>query len=162
MSRHLFLALLLGACRKQAPLMPVATATDQPADQPAEIAELVANFERVHFDFDEATLGAEAQRRLKRNAEILSEHPDIRIEVQGHADERGTTDYNLALGAERARAVVTALRALGVAPDRVVSTSFGEEEPRAQEHTELAWAENRRAEFRITWASGTAVVGTVR
>ena len=79
---------------------------------------------------------------------------DIKVEIQGHADERGTTDYNLALGQKRSDSVKSYLVSAGVAPSRLSSISYGEEQPLDMAHTEIAWSKNRRAEFRITWGGG--------
>ena len=84
----------------------------------------------------------------------------MKVEIQGHADERGTTEYNLALGQKRAAAVRQFLLAEGVAPSRLSTISYGEEKPRAAGESETAWAQNRRAEFRITWSGDALVQGT--
>ncbi|MCA9297616.1 MAG: OmpA family protein, partial [Phycisphaerales bacterium] len=80
---------------------------------------MVANFQRVHFEFDSATLTKASKDALSANATILQAHPRMSIQVEGHADERGTTDYNLALGQKRAQAVKEHLALLGVSSDRV-------------------------------------------
>ncbi len=116
---------------------------------PAAIEELQANFERVHFALDSASLTLEAQEALDANASILQEYPRLQIEVQGHADERGTVDYNLALGQRRARSVVDFLARQGIASTRLSVVSFGEERPLRSGSSEVAWAANRRAEFRV-------------
>lgn len=103
----------------------------------------------VHFDFDSYRLDAEAQRVLEANAEWLRANPRSKVEIEGHCDERGTIEYNLALGARRARAVRDQLVALGIDPDRLSTISYGEELPLCYEHTEKCWARNRRAHFVI-------------
>jgi peptidoglycan-associated lipoprotein len=85
----------------------------------------------------------------------MLEHSDIKIEVQGHADERGTTEYNLVLGQRRADAVVNYMVSKGVPGSRIRSVSYGEERPLDPATTEVAWAMNRRAEFRITYSGDT-------
>lgn len=128
---------------------------------PTELAELVDNFSRVHFALDSDVLDDGARAALSANAEILWRHPEVTVEVQGHADERGTVDYNLALGQRRGAAVVQLLVAHGVAPSRLDLVSFGEERPLDAASGEVAWAENRRAEFRVLHGAAT-VHGTVQ
>ena len=89
----------------------------------------------------------------------MSQFPSITVEVQGHADERGTTEYNLALGDRRAEAVRRYMTHAGVPTARISTVSFGEERPLATGSSEVAWAENRRAEFRVV-ASAEGVMGT--
>lgn len=113
------------------------------------VQELAANFSRVHFDYDSARLTEDAKSALAANASILADHPELQVEVQGHADERGTIDYNLALGQRRANTVVSYLTNQGVAPSRLPVITYGEERPLARGSVETAWAQNRRAEFRI-------------
>jgi peptidoglycan-associated lipoprotein len=130
------------------------------AAEKAAVDALLANFGRVHFDTDSSRLGPDAQDALAANAAILVEHPGLRVEVEGHADERGTIDYNLALGQRRAAAVVDWLVARGVPPGRLRVTTYGEERPLDRRPVEVAWAENRRAEFRVVTGGG-GVRGTV-
>ena len=139
--------------------LPGAQLTEAQAAQAAAVAELLANFQRVHFETDSSMLTLDAKNALTDNASILREHPDLRVEVQGHADERGTVDYNLALGQRRARRVTGWLETNGVEPMRLRSVTYGEEFPLVDGHDEHAWSKNRRAEFRIT-AGRHAVVGT--
>jgi peptidoglycan-associated lipoprotein len=136
---------------------PVQTAGPAVTQQQA-IDALVDNFSKVHFATDSASLDAGGQAALTENARILRDHGQIKVEVQGHADERGTIDYNLALGQRRANAVVDYLVSQGVAPSRLPIVSYGEERPAASGSTEVAWAENRRAEFRVI--GGEGVQGT--
>jgi len=144
--------LSFGACKKQvgAPAPePMAEFPPVPPTQEEAVDQLAANFARIHFELDSSSLDGESKRLLEANAAILQEYPDIRIEVQGHADERGTTDYNLALGMRRAEAVRGYMLQLGIAPSRVTTISFGEERPLAEGSGESVWARNRRAEFRV-------------
>ncbi len=127
----------------------------------AAVAELVANFSRVHFETDRADLTLDARAALEANAALLREHRELTVEVQGHADERGTIDYNIALGQRRARAVVDYLVSMGVAPSRLPVISYGEERPLVASASETAWAQNRRAEFRVV-GGPSRVVGTTR
>ena len=120
---------------------------------------MLENFQRVHFDFDSFKLSEGSKAALQANAEIMIRHADLQVEVQGHADDRGTSEYNLALGEKRAQAVQAYLTAFGVRQDRVGVISFGEEKPLARGQGESTWSKNRRAEFRVVTgadeASGT-------
>jgi peptidoglycan-associated lipoprotein len=121
--------------------------------------ELMANFARVHFETDSSTLDEDGKAALQTNAQILQQYPELKVEIQGHADERGTTDYNLALGQRRANAVVSFMTSQGVAASRLPVVTYGEERPLDQRSGEVAWAQNRRAEFRVL-SSGGNVQGT--
>lgn len=98
----------------------------------------------IYFDFDSSTLRADARETLKADAEWLKKNPAVRVTVEGHCDERGTTEYNLALGAKRAQAAKDYLVTLGVAADRLSTTSFGSEAAVCREHSEDCWQKNRR------------------
>ena len=104
----------------------------------------------VYFDYDDAGLSQTARDRLAANARFLSERPEFVVTIEGHCDERGTTEYNLALGERRAKAAADYLMSLGVAADRVKTVSYGKEVPLCQESTEDCWARNRRAHFAVT------------
>jgi peptidoglycan-associated lipoprotein len=153
--------LLVSACKKKTPdaastqgaVTPAASATAAPAERPDHINELVANFEKVFFDTDSSEIDIASRKVLDRNAAILQEHMDVRVQVQGHADERGTVDYNLQLGNERADAVKDYLVNQGVGSDRITVISFGEEMPASTGHHESSWAQNRRAEFVVQWGT---------
>ena len=84
---------------------------------------------------------------LKENADWLKGNPAVRVQIEGHCDERGAADYNMALGAKRAQAAMDYLATLGVAANRLSTISYGEEIPVCREHTEDCWAKNRRARF---------------
>lgn len=101
----------------------------------------------LHFDTDTDNLDVDARRVLREVAAQLFEHPEARLLVGGHADERGDTAYNLALGERRAQAAREYLARLGIDPSRVQLTSFGEEHPAVAGHDDGAWAMNRRDEF---------------
>ncbi|HWI41876.1 MAG TPA: OmpA family protein [Verrucomicrobiae bacterium] len=103
---------------------------------------------RIHFDFDSAVLSEEARQALQANAERLRERPATLV-IAGHCDERGSDEYNLALGEKRARAAMEYLLALGVPEERVSFVSYGEEMPLDPGHDEDAWAKNRRDEFEL-------------
>ena len=103
----------------------------------------------INFDFDRYSLQPEARQTLKANAKWLKDNPSGRIEIEGHADERGTNEYNLALGARRAQTVKDYLSALGIASDRLSTISYGEELPVCKGQGESCWQKNRRAHFVI-------------
>lgn len=105
--------------------------------------------EMVHFDYDRADLNGEARAILDRKVPILNGNQGIRIRVDGHADERGTIEYNLALSLRRAGSVKEYLAGFGISPERIEVAAFGEERPLVQGENEAAWARNRRAEFHI-------------
>ena len=170
MNRLLLIPLVLmmacESCKKKVDTNPVPDEAPPPVEEkvkappPAPVAEMMKNFERVYFDFDSDILSGESKSNLDANATIMTQYPDIKLEIQGHADERGTTDYNIALGQKRSDAVVRYLLARGVSSSRVKSVSYGEERPLDGRSTETAWAQNRRAEFVITWSGDAPVKGT--
>lgn len=104
----------------------------------------------VHFDYDESDIKPEAERILRDKVDILRANPGLKLRIEGHADERGTTEYNLALGARRAQAVKDFFTGFGLEAPRFETTSLGEERPLVARSDEDAWAQNRRAEFVIT------------
>jgi len=104
---------------------------------------------RIHFAFDSSELTSESRAILKRKAEIMEVYPTLTLVVEGHCDERGTVEYNLALGDRRARAAYEYLKTLGVSESRMSIVSMGEERPLDPGHDEAAWAMNRRDEFRV-------------
>ncbi len=107
-----------------------------------------ASLERViHFAFDSSSLDDESRGIIKANAAYLAANPQARVTLEGHTDERGTREYNLALGERRAQSVERALRAGGIASNRISTVSFGEEKPVAPGQGEQAWGQNRRVEF---------------
>ncbi|MFA4947298.1 MAG: peptidoglycan-associated lipoprotein Pal [Candidatus Krumholzibacteriia bacterium] len=111
-------------------------------EKPAEIAVLL---EDVFFDFDKYTINEEYKQVLMKNAEILMANPSKKLLVEGHCDERGTIEYNMALGEKRARAIVDFCTTYGIKSDRISWISYGEEKPFDTGHDESAWAKNRRA-----------------
>lgn len=104
----------------------------------------------IHFDYDSYELDNSAKTTAKSNAEILLKSDvSTKIQIEGHTDERGTSEYNMALGAKRARAALEALRSHGVESSRMSTVSYGEDVPVDPAHTESAWAKNRRAHIKI-------------
>ncbi len=115
----------------------------------ADLEAVASKLQRIHFDFDQYTLSPEARDILAANAALLKAHPDLKIRIEGHCDERGSDEYNLALGERRAVAARDYLVSLGVAADRLSTISYGEEMPLDPASNEAAWAKNRRAEFKV-------------
>lgn len=101
----------------------------------------------IYFDYDKDVVKAEFQALVQAHAKFLSENRTRKIRLEGHADERGSREYNMALGQRRADAVRKAVSVLGVSGDRVETVSFGEDKPKSSGHDEAAWAQNRRVEI---------------
>jgi peptidoglycan-associated lipoprotein len=110
----------------------------------------------VYFDFDRYDLSADARATLRANADWLKGNPSTRVEIEGHCDERGTNEYNLALGAKRAQAAREFLSTLGISADRLSTISYGEEIPVCKEPNESCWKQNRRARFVIVQGRSTS------
>ena len=169
----LFAALALAACSSTPDEAPVVTATPAktttaPTTTPAAPAAPTAvaidkNDPRmltmkqpgnlltersVYFDYDQFVIGASYQALVSAHAVFLIKNPSYTVTIEGNADERGSTEYNLALGQKRADAVKAALVALGAKSAQIETISFGKEKPRNTAHTEAAYAENRRADLR--------------
>ena len=101
----------------------------------------------VNFGYDSYVLDSNAKKVMKNNIDILKDQTSIKVQVEGHCDERGTEEYNLALGERRARASKDYLVGLGIADNRINTISYGESKPFAEGHNEDAWQQNRRAHF---------------
>lgn len=101
----------------------------------------------VFFGYDDFTVATKYQPVVERHGKYLAQHASVQIRVEGNADERGSAEYNLALGQKRAEATVRALRVYGVKDSQLEAVSWGKEKPRAQGHDEAAWAENRRVDL---------------
>jgi peptidoglycan-associated lipoprotein len=114
-----------------------------PFVQEKPVSQLV--LDDVFFDFDRYNIKDEYKSVLQRNAELLRANPDKKLRVEGHCDERGTNEYNMALGEKRAKAAVDFYTTYGIKPDRLTWISYGEEKPFDPGHNETAWAKNRRA-----------------
>jgi peptidoglycan-associated lipoprotein len=149
----LSLALLAGCENGAGDAKPVATAHADPgssaliAAPPSELdlnAKLVNVGDRVHFELDRYDLTPEGLATLRQQAALLQNYPQFVVTIEGHADERGTREYNLALGERRADAVRNYLTTLGVSPDRVTVISYGKERPECPEASEGCWSQNRR------------------
>lgn len=116
-----------------------------------KLTEEKARFENedIYYEFDSSTLLPVAQEILKKKAAYLKANPKIKVVIEGHCDERGTNEYNLALGDRRAKSALSFLANIGVESSRMSAISYGEERPVDPGHTEEAWAKNRRAHFVI-------------
>jgi peptidoglycan-associated lipoprotein len=126
--------------------LPEVRAEPEPAEVPAK-----EEFPKVdiYFEYDSSALTPESQDNLRDNAKWLEENPDASVIIEGHCDERGSNEYNMALGDRRAKSVKTFLVDLGTAAQRITTISYGEEKPVDPGHDETAWAKNRRAHFVI-------------
>ncbi|MFO7568674.1 MAG: peptidoglycan-associated lipoprotein Pal [Smithellaceae bacterium] len=105
------------------------------------------NIQNIYFDFDRSSIRPDAREILKANVDIFRQNPNAKVIVEGHCDERGTTEYNMALGERRAQETKQYLVNLGMDASRIVTISYGEERPADDRSTEDAWAQNRRAQF---------------
>lgn len=126
------------------------TRPDSDLEESERIAEAARNLKPVFFAFDKFELDAEARSVLANNARWLRANPDVKVWIEGHCDERGTDEYNLALGEKRARAVRAYLVQSGIPAADLRTISYGEERPFALGHDESAWRLNRRGHFRPT------------
>jgi peptidoglycan-associated lipoprotein len=113
----------------------------------AEKANAQGLLKPIHFDFDKADIRPDAQQTMTADAGRIREHGSLKVRIEGHCDERGTVEYNLALGDRRARAARDYLVSAGIPAQRLRTISFGKERPLDPGHTESAWSVNRRAEF---------------
>jgi peptidoglycan-associated lipoprotein len=153
-------ALALSACKKEAPesLPPgpgeIATPTPTPGPLTPQgaipgtqehFAQMMQGRDTIYFDTDKFDIDAEDQAALRQQAQYLQQYPNVRATVEGHCDERGTREYNIALGERRANAAKNYLVSLGVGADRISTVSYGKERPVALGSNEQAWARNRRA-----------------
>ena len=101
----------------------------------------------VYYEYDTAEIKADDAKLVDAHAQYLRQHPELKVKVEGNADERGSAEYNLALGQRRADAVMKRMTILGVPADRIETVSFGKEKPKAAGHDETSWSENRRSDI---------------
>jgi len=141
---------------------PAAPVTDETEEDPLASGDLRTVNEElrrrgfspdVFFDYDQSSLSDDTRDKLARNADLLRGQPQFSLTIEGHCDERGTNEYNLALGEQRANAVRDYLASLGVGGDRMRTISYGEERPACTESDESCWSQNRRAHMVITGRS---------
>ena len=160
----LLLMMNLGGCGKKQQEAEIKTAPEQPVMEepvkvtppaeipvkqeeaiPTDMTQIGAELKAVYFDFDKYELKPTAREALNANGRLMKDHPDLRIIIEGHCDERGTVQYNLALGEKRAQAAKSYLVDLGVAASRMEVVSYGKERPQEIGSDEKSWALNRRA-----------------
>lgn len=164
LAASLIIALLLAGCAGDEAVLPAdekgsapaqtTPAEDQSGTQGTSLsererqrrAELLAQ-RRVYFAFDSSTIDGEGRAVIEAHAAHLAANPQLKVTLEGNCDERGTREYNLALGERRAQAVERMMKVLGVAGGRIKTVSFGEEKALCQEHNESCWRQNRRAEI---------------
>ena len=120
----------------------------EPSIRGAEIEKKIS-LGTVYFSFDSSTIPNSILKILKENSKYLKENPSLNVVIEGHCDERGTTEYNLALGQKRAVKVKEYYVQLGINPNRIATISYGEEMPQDNRHNEAGWAKNRRAETKV-------------
>ena len=128
---------------------PMTETTPREEARPAQEAELQDELQKIYFNFDSADLSEESRSILTRNADYLSKAPSVKVRIEGNSDERGSDDYNMALGERRAKAAKDYLVNLGIQSNRLTTISYGEEKPVDPGQDEEAWAKNRRADFII-------------
>ncbi|MFW6131754.1 MAG: peptidoglycan-associated lipoprotein Pal [Candidatus Aminicenantaceae bacterium] len=171
----LLLFAFMNSCRKKVEEVPPAPPTPQEKEQPKvekveevpEVKEPEMTEEEIfmsksleeineemplkmiHFDFDKYFIREDAKPMLEENAVWLKNHPTVKIVIEGHCDERGTEEYNLALGEKRAQSTHDYLVSLGISRDRMRTISYGKSQPIDLGHNEIAWQKNRRAQFTI-------------
>ncbi len=152
--------MLTVACQKKVAVQQQPVAVEEPKEEPMEepkeepvaVApstklDTMVMEEDIHFDFDKYNLTPTAQENLLRKAEWLRQNPDVTVTIEGHADERGTNEYNLALGDRRADSAKGFLVNLGISASRLTTISYGEERPLCNESNEECWSKNRRGNF---------------
>ncbi len=118
-----------------------------PPPAPSDEQQFTSNIKDIYFDYDKYDVRSDQQPVLQADAQWLAAHPNVRFTVEGHCDERGSTEYNIVLGQNRAEAVKTALVQAGVPADRIKTVSYGKEKPVCTEANEQCWQQNRRAHF---------------
>ena len=160
----LSLAFTFTACKHKEPPAPIEPTTTTPSmpeePKPTEtkiseegppkettIEDISRMMQPVFFDFDKSDIREDQAPALQNNASVLKKNPTVSILIEGHCDERGTNEYNLALGERRAKAAKDYLVSLGIAENRISTISYGENRPFAEGHNEDAWMQNRRAQF---------------
>ena len=138
-----------GSATASAQVTVAAANNEAPASSgPPNVSELFEqNVKDVFFDLDKAELRGDSRDVLTKDAEFLRSYPDVHISIEGHCDERGSTEYNLGLGQSRAQAAKNYLISLGISADRMETVSWGKERPFCTEHSEECWQQNRRDHF---------------
>ncbi len=159
MTLFVFLALGLSACTKSkkadgeagatgmSDAGPQVTDQDMAFDREGSDGGKISGLSTIFFEYDQARLTESAKSALKGNADWIRNNPKVTIQIEGHTDSRGSTEYNLSLGERRAKSVRQYLEGLGIESRRMTVISYGEEKPLAQGDGEAAWSKNRRANF---------------
>jgi peptidoglycan-associated lipoprotein len=154
--------LMMSSCAKkqvgtgEAAPVPARPGAPAPAAAPStagvDVAQDVRAFEAegIYFDFDKSEIKPEAKAILEKKAAWLRANPSYKVKIEGNCDERGTNEYNLALGDRRAKAAQKFLNALGISMDRMSTISYGEEKPGCKEKNEKCWSKNRRDDFKLS------------
>ncbi len=152
-------SLMMGGCAKKqtaaepapapAPAPMAAPAPDMSKEKELAAAKAAIAGEKVFFDFDKFDIKPEGRTALNKKAELLKKFPEIKVLVEGNCDERGTAEYNMALGQRRAKAAYDYLVILGVKASQLETVSFGKERPAEMGKNEAAWSKNRRDEFKV-------------
>jgi peptidoglycan-associated lipoprotein len=124
-----------------------AAALEAPAENKSLSELFEQNVKDAYFDFNKSDVRADARDNLAKTAEFLRSYPQIRVTIEGHCDERGSTEYNIGLGERRAQAAKNYLISLGISATRMDTVSWGKERPFCTEHDESCWQQNRRAHF---------------
>ena len=135
-----------------APAPAPAAPSTKPVEDATAMRSAIQAFESTHvyFDYDKADIKAEAKPVLEKKAEFLRANASYKVTIEGYCDERGTNEYNMALGDRRAKSAMKYLNALGISANRMSTVSYGEEKPADPGHNEAAWAKNRRGEFKLS------------
>lgn len=118
-----------------------------PPPQPSVEELFLKEVQDAYFDYNKADIRADARDALAKTADFLRRYPEVKVTIEGHCDERGSTEYNIALGDRRAQAVRQYLTSLGISTDRMNTVSYGKEKPFCMEHNEDCWQQNRRGHF---------------
>jgi len=139
-----------GAVQPPATTPPAGPTSQPPKEDPLAKEIKAFESEAVYFDYDKSDLKPAARATLEKKAAWLRSNPQFKLKVEGHCDERGTVEYNLALGERRAKSAVKYLNALGISGDRMTTVSYGEEKPADPGHNEAAWSKNRRDDFKLS------------
>jgi len=153
-----FMGVAVNGCSKKAPPVDIpdegmtddpdtSTPPIKPPEDTGTIDRTPTKLEDIFFDYDRSNLRPDALNSMEKNARFLRDDAGLRVILEGHCDERGTTEYNLALGERRAQAAHDFLVRVGVDPNRLTTISYGEERPFDPGHSESAWSQNRRVHF---------------
>jgi peptidoglycan-associated lipoprotein len=133
----------------EVPVTRSATPAEAPV-KPAPSAAVASPLQDIFFDFDDSMIRSDQRKSVEQDFAYLKAHPELKVQVEGNCDERGTEEYNLALGERRAESVKNALVAEGIPADRLITISYGKDKPFALGHDEKAWRLNRRDHFAMT------------